>query len=61
MHGVLLQQRGDLVGAEAASRRADARGSANGAYNLAVSLKQRGELHEANEALERARRRGFQQ
>lgn len=48
--GVLLLQRGDLGGAEAAWRRADERGEAAGAYNLGLLSQQRGDLAGAEAA-----------
>jgi peptidoglycan hydrolase-like protein with peptidoglycan-binding domain len=56
--GVLLERRGDLVGAEAAYRRADERGDAGGAFNLGAMLEQRGDLANAAAAYDRAGRRG---
>jgi hypothetical protein len=52
--GVLLEQCGDVEGAEAAYRRADERGLAMGAYNLGVVLEERGDVHGARAAYGRA-------
>ena len=56
--GVLLEDRGDLAGAEDAYREADAGGSADGAFNLAGLLFDRGEVEEAMAAYSRAEERG---
>jgi tetratricopeptide (TPR) repeat protein len=56
--GVLLKERGDLDGAEAAYRRADERGHADGAYNLGLLLAERGDLDGAEAAYRRADERG---
>jgi len=45
--GGLLQDAGDIAGAEAAYRRADAQGSVFGAYNLGILLQQRGDMEGA--------------
>ena len=42
--GVLRERRDDQAGAEAAYRRADTRGSADGAFNLGALFEQRGDL-----------------
>ena len=55
---MLLEQRGDLDGAEAAYRRADARGDATGAFNLGGLLAERGDLAGAEAAYRRADERG---
>jgi len=55
---VLLEQRGDVEGAEAAYRRADDRGDATAAFNLAALLVERGDLDGAEAAYERAGQRG---
>ena len=54
--GVLLEQRGDLAGAEAAYRRADERGDAVGAFNLAAMLAERNDTAEAEAGLPPRRR-----
>jgi peptidoglycan hydrolase-like protein with peptidoglycan-binding domain len=56
--GVLLEGQGDLAGAEAAYREADAGGSAVGAFNLAGLLLDRGEVEEAMAVYRRADGRG---
>jgi Flp pilus assembly protein TadD len=55
---VLLEQRGDLAGAEAAYRRADQRGDATGAFNLGGLLADQGNVDEAEAAYRRAYERG---
>jgi tetratricopeptide (TPR) repeat protein len=55
---VLLEHRGDLAGAEEAYRRADERGDASAAFNLAGLLVERGDLEGAEEAYRRADERG---
>jgi tetratricopeptide (TPR) repeat protein len=55
---VLLEERGDLSAAEAAYRRADQRGDANGSFNLGLLLEERGDLGGAIAAYERADQRG---
>lgn len=52
---LLLEQRGDLAGAEAAFRRADERGDANGAFEPGAILERRGELAAAESAYQRPR------
>jgi Flp pilus assembly protein TadD len=52
--GVLLEQCGDVEGAEAAYRRADERGLAMAAYNLGVVLEERGDVDGARAAYGRA-------
>jgi tetratricopeptide (TPR) repeat protein len=52
--GILLEQCGDLEGAEAAYRRADEHGLAAGAYNFGVLLEERGEVEGAMAAYRRA-------
>jgi tetratricopeptide (TPR) repeat protein len=52
--GILLEQCGDVEGAEAAYRRADERGLAAGAYNFGVLLEQRGDVEGAIVAYRRA-------
>ena len=56
--GVLLEQRGDLDGAEAAYRRADERGDTSGSFNLWRLLADRGDLAGAAAAFSRADQRG---
>jgi hypothetical protein len=56
--GILLEQCGDVEGAEAAYRRADEHGLAAGAYNFAVLLEQRGDVAGAIAAYRRASRSG---
>lgn len=56
--GVLLQQRNDLAGAEAAYRRADERGHAGAASNLGVVLEAQGDGTGAEAAYRRAAQRG---
>jgi peptidoglycan hydrolase-like protein with peptidoglycan-binding domain len=56
--GVLLQQRDDLAGAEAAYRRADERGHAGAASNLGVLLEAQGDGTGAEAAYRRAAERG---
>ena len=56
--GVLLEQRGDPVGAKDAYRRADARGHGVGACNLGALLEQEGFLADAGDAYRRADERG---
>ena len=56
--GGLLVAQGDLVGAEAAYRRADERGHVAGAFNLGVLLEERGDLAGAEAAYRRAEKRG---
>jgi len=56
--GVGLRDSGDLAEAEQAFRRADERGSAEGALNLGVLLRDRGDLAEAEQAFRRADERG---
>ena len=56
--GVLRERRDDQVGAEAAYRRADTRGSADGAFNLGALFEQRGDLAGAAAAYQRADQRG---
>ena len=58
-HGDLLENRGDLDRAEAAYRRADQRGDADGAMSLGRLLKTRGELEDADAATRRAIERGY--
>src|ERR1035438_4921770 len=55
---MLLAERGDLEGAEAAWRRADERGDSGGACNLGVLLHERGDLEGAEAAYRRADERG---
>jgi tetratricopeptide (TPR) repeat protein len=55
---VLLERRGDRDGAQAAYQRADERGDANGAFNLAVLLEELGEPAAAEAAYRRADQRG---
>jgi hypothetical protein len=52
--GVLLEQCGDVEGAEAAYRRADEHGLPMGAYNLGVVLEERGDIDGARAAYGRA-------
>jgi len=54
----LCERRGDLAGAEAAYRRADGRGSPDGAFNLGALFEHRGELANAAAAYYRAEERG---
>jgi tetratricopeptide (TPR) repeat protein len=57
--GVLLEDQGDIAGAEAAYRRADELGDAAGAFNLALLLlTERGDLPGAEAAYRRADERG---
>ena len=56
--GVRLDRRGDLAEAEAAYRRADVRGDANGAFNLAGLLAEPGESAGAEAGYRRADERG---
>lgn len=56
--GVLRARGKDMVGAEAAYRRADTAGGMRGAYNLGQLLRHRGELEEAEAAYRRADARG---
>ena len=56
--GALLQQRGDLEGAETAYRRGDERGYGTAASNLGVLLQQRGDLEGAEAAYRRGDERG---
>jgi Flp pilus assembly protein TadD len=51
---VLLQERGDVEGAEAAYRRGDERGHAVAAFNLGVLLQERGDLEDAEASYGRA-------
>ena len=51
--GVLLEQRGDLEGAEAAYRRSEKHGFHRATYNLGVLLEQRGDLEGAEAAYRR--------
>ena len=51
---MILGERGDLVGAEEAFRRADQRGDAAGAFNLGVVLERKGDLAGAQAAYHRA-------
>jgi hypothetical protein len=51
--GVLLAERGDLEGAEAAYRRADERGHPGGASKLGLLPKERGDLEGAKAAWRR--------
>ena len=55
----MLEEQGALAEAEAAYRRADQRGDAEGAFRLGVLLRQRGELYEAAVAYGRASSRGI--
>jgi tetratricopeptide (TPR) repeat protein len=57
-HGVALQARRDIAGAEAAYRRADEQGHPAAASNLGVLLEERGELTAAEAAYRRADERG---
>lgn len=52
--GLLLEAKGDVVGAEAAYRRADSHGHAGAAANLGVLLEQRGLPFDAQAAYRRA-------
>lgn len=52
--GILLEQCGDVEGAEAAYRRADEHGLAAAAYNVGVLLEQRGDVGGAMAAYRRA-------
>jgi hypothetical protein len=52
--GILLEQCGDVAGAEAAYRRADEHGLAAGAYNVGVLLEERGDVEGAVAAYRRA-------
>ena len=52
--GILLEQCGDVAGAEAAYRRADEHGLAAGAYNFGVLLAERGDVEGAIAAYRRA-------
>ena len=54
-----LQKRGDLEQAEAAYRRADERGSPEGARNLGIGLFRRGDLDGAEAAYRRSDERGL--
>jgi peptidoglycan hydrolase-like protein with peptidoglycan-binding domain len=56
--GIELERHGDIPGAEAAYRRADAMGDANGAFNLGGLLADRGDLGGAEAAYRRADERG---
>ncbi|GLY85939.1 tetratricopeptide repeat protein [Actinoallomurus iriomotensis] len=56
--GTSLEEQGDLAGAEAAYRKADALGSGEGASNLGVLLFERGAVEEAEEVLRRSDERG---
>ncbi len=56
--GMLLEERGDLAGAEAAYRRADERGDAAGTFRLGALLAHRGDTAEAEIAYRRADERG---
>lgn len=56
--GVLLEERGDLAGAEASYRRADDHGHAAAASNLGVLLEGHGDQISAEAAYRRADRRG---
>jgi tetratricopeptide (TPR) repeat protein len=56
--GILLEQCGDVEGAEAAYSRADEHGLAAGAYNLGVLLEERGDVEGAMAAYRRAIRSG---
>ncbi|MGA8364447.1 MAG: tetratricopeptide repeat protein [Solirubrobacteraceae bacterium] len=56
--GILLADRGDMRGAEAAYRRADQLGSQRGAFNLGQILRHRGSLDDAEAAYRRADERG---
>lgn len=56
--GVLLGERGDLQGTEAAYRRADERGDPDAAANLGDLLKARGDVKGAEAAYRRAGERG---
>jgi peptidoglycan hydrolase-like protein with peptidoglycan-binding domain/Flp pilus assembly protein TadD len=56
--GVALERQGDIPGAEAAYRRADERGDANGAFNLGGLLADRGDIPGAEAAYRRADERG---
>ncbi len=56
--GVLLEERGDLAGAEAAYRRADEAGHGAAASNLGVLLEERGASAQAEAAYRRAVGRG---
>jgi Flp pilus assembly protein TadD len=58
VRGTDLEGRGDLAGAEAAYRRADALGSGEGASQLGLLLFERGDVEEAEGALRRSDRRG---
>jgi uncharacterized membrane protein YgcG len=55
---VLLEQEGDLRGAEAAYRRADAAGIADGTFNLGALLETQGRLREAEAAYEHLQKTG---
>lgn len=56
--GVVLEERGDLAGAEAAFRRADERGHGAAASNLGLLLEERGASAQAEAAYRRAVGRG---
>ena len=56
--GLLLEERGDIAGAAAAYRRADDRGVADSAFQLAMLLAAHDRVAEAEEALARAEQRG---
>lgn len=56
--GILLEQCGDVEGAEAAYRRADEGGLGAGAYNLGVLLEERGDVAGAIAAYRRALQSG---
>jgi TPR repeat protein len=56
--GVLLEEQGDVTGAEAAYRRAEERGHAAALSNLGVLLEERGDLAGAEGAYRRADQRG---
>ena len=56
-YGVLLSERGDLVGAEAAFRRADERGDASGAFNLGMLLEPKDDVATTQAAYRRSRQR----
>ncbi len=54
----MLQDAGDVRGAAAAYRRADAIGNGRGAFNLGVLLEARGDIADAEAANQRAEERG---
>ena len=56
--GILLEDRGDVAGAEAAYRRADARGDPTGASHLGALLEVHGDVPGAVAAYHRADERG---